>query len=128
MNTDLTIQEVSDRLGLPKSTIRYWEKELNGLISPMRTPGGQRRYSESDMGVITAVSNYKKMGLSLSQVKKQILHQSLQFQNVDQLQIEHLANRITGVIRQEIYNFFHQGRHQTDMGLPAKAIQHDFDR
>ena len=41
----LTIQEVSDRAGISKHTLRFWERELNGVIVPLRTKGGQRRYT-----------------------------------------------------------------------------------
>ena len=43
------IQEVSEKLQVPKSTIRYWEKEFSDFIKPERTNGGQRRYSEQDI-------------------------------------------------------------------------------
>jgi UDP-N-acetylglucosamine 4,6-dehydratase len=54
------IQEVSTKLEVPRSTIRYWETEFSELISPKRTSGGQRRYSEADVA-------------NLMQIKK-ILH------------------------------------------------------
>lgn len=40
------IQEVSERLHLPASTIRYWEGEFDGFITTKKTPGKQRRYTE----------------------------------------------------------------------------------
>jgi UDP-N-acetylglucosamine 4,6-dehydratase/5-epimerase len=43
------IQEVSKKLDVPESTIRYWETEFSGIVMPKRTPGGQRRYSQSDL-------------------------------------------------------------------------------
>ena len=43
------IQEVSKKLQVPKSTIRFWETEFSGLVKPKRTDGGQRRYSEEDI-------------------------------------------------------------------------------
>ncbi|MBI4632660.1 MAG: UDP-N-acetylglucosamine 4,6-dehydratase (inverting) [Deltaproteobacteria bacterium] len=43
------IQEVSKKLEVPESTIRYWETEFSELIMPKRTPGGQRRYSQRDL-------------------------------------------------------------------------------
>ena len=128
MDSDLTIQEVSDRLGLPKSTLRYWEKELNGFISPTRTPGGQRRYSESDMELITSIHHYKKMGLSLSQIKKQIQQTSIQLGNVDPLQIDQLAKRIANAVRREIYHFFDPNRHQFEKDFATKVRQNDVDR
>ena len=43
------IQEVSNKLQVPRSTIRYWETEFPVLVKPKRTDGGQRRYSEEDI-------------------------------------------------------------------------------
>lgn len=54
-NTEYRIQDVSQRLEVPKSTIRYWEKEFSFLVSPARTNGGQRRYSEGD------IENFKRV-------------------------------------------------------------------
>ena len=48
-NTKFRIQEVSEKLEVPRSTIRYWETEFPGLVKPSRTNGGQRRYSEKDI-------------------------------------------------------------------------------
>ena len=54
------IQEVSEKLQIPKSTIRFWETEFPELLRPERTKGGQRRYSAADVA-------------NLMQIKK-ILH------------------------------------------------------
>ena len=49
------IQKVSQKLGVAPSTIRYWEKEFTELISPLRTAGGQRRYSEKDINSLDKI-------------------------------------------------------------------------
>ncbi|NQT69551.1 MAG: UDP-N-acetylglucosamine 4,6-dehydratase (inverting) [Desulfobacteraceae bacterium] len=51
------IQKVSDKLEVPRSTIRYWEKEFPQLVNPKRTNGGQRRYSEQDIGNLHNIKN-----------------------------------------------------------------------
>ena len=51
------IQEVSDKIQVPRSTIRYWEKEFPKLVSPKRTNGGQRRYSEQDISNLQKIKN-----------------------------------------------------------------------
>jgi excisionase family DNA binding protein len=43
----LTIEEASTALGVHPDTLRRWEKK--GVISPIRTEGGHRRYSLSDV-------------------------------------------------------------------------------
>ena len=41
----LTIQDLSLKCAVPKSTIRFWEKQLEPHLTPSRSPGGQRRAS-----------------------------------------------------------------------------------
>ena len=36
-------------------TIRYWEDEFRGLLDPLRTEGGQRRYRPEDILVLHRV-------------------------------------------------------------------------
>lgn len=43
---DLTIREAADRVGVPPSTLRYWEGQ--GLLSPGRERG-ERRYANADL-------------------------------------------------------------------------------
>ncbi len=45
----LTIREASLETGIPVYTIRLWEKEFNGFLSPKRTDGGQRRFDASSV-------------------------------------------------------------------------------
>ncbi|MCK4728750.1 MAG: MerR family transcriptional regulator [Desulfobacterales bacterium] len=42
-NNLLTIQEVSKRLKVPKPTLRFWEKELVGIIVLLSSNGRQRK-------------------------------------------------------------------------------------
>ncbi|MGV8056581.1 MAG: polysaccharide biosynthesis protein [Smithellaceae bacterium] len=49
------IQEISKHLELPASTIRFWETEFSGFIDPIRTNGGQRRYSQNDINYLTKI-------------------------------------------------------------------------
>ena len=43
----VAIGEVAFRLGVGKTTLRLWERK--GLLVPVRTPGGHRRYRESEI-------------------------------------------------------------------------------
>ncbi|MDA8164121.1 MAG: UDP-N-acetylglucosamine 4,6-dehydratase (inverting) [Desulfobacteraceae bacterium] len=51
----LRIKQVSEELGVPVSTIRFWQKEFAEFVSPGRTDGGQRRYSESDLAAFAQI-------------------------------------------------------------------------
>jgi DNA-binding transcriptional MerR regulator len=114
MDKQMSIQEVSDRVGLPKSTLRYWEKAFNEFFSPTRTSGGQRRYSEEEIKIISSICKYKKMGFSLNQIKAHILNLSHQQKKFDPFEIDQLAKRISSKVKREIYIFFEQDRLESD--------------
>lgn len=48
MIPSLNIAALTQRTGVPSDTIRKWEQRY-GVLHPVRTPGGQRRYSELDV-------------------------------------------------------------------------------
>lgn len=48
MNSSLNIAALSRRTGVAPDTLRKWEQRY-GILSPSRTAGGQRRYSELDV-------------------------------------------------------------------------------
>jgi DNA-binding transcriptional MerR regulator len=106
----MTIQDVAEKLQLPKSTIRFWEKEFSSLIQPQRTSGGQRRYSVKDMAVLEAIRDLKKSGLSLIQVKDRLTNRAKVDKGLDPVLIDQLADSIAGAVRREIYNLFRQER------------------
>jgi UDP-N-acetylglucosamine 4,6-dehydratase len=66
------IQEVSKKLKVPRSTIRFWETEFSELVRPTRTNGGQRRYSEADVE-------------SFRQIKKILYHRNRSIQQARRL-------------------------------------------
>jgi DNA-binding transcriptional MerR regulator len=41
----MSIREMSKLTGVPAHTLRFWEKQMPDVLSPERTPGGQRRYT-----------------------------------------------------------------------------------
>jgi len=51
MGPSLNIAALTRRTGVPADTIRKWEQRY-GVLSPQRTAGGQRRYTEIDVARI----------------------------------------------------------------------------
>ena len=51
----LSIGQISKLFNVTPYTLRYWEKEFNGILTPKRTKGGQRRYSKQDRRVIQEI-------------------------------------------------------------------------
>jgi|GEM_PF-691057 len=102
-----TIQQVSTKLNIPKPTLRFWEEELDGIIVPNRTPGGQRRYSSEHISIIEDIAYLKKRGMSLAEIRKQLGNQYKQNDDfLDSNNIDLLAERIAEAVRAEIYSFF----------------------
>ena len=68
----ITIQQVSQKLDVPKPTLRFWEKEFEDILVPLRTNGGQRRYAPEHVSVIKEIKMLKKAGLSLAEIKRKL--------------------------------------------------------
>ncbi len=55
-----SIGEVSAYIGVPESTLRYWEKEFNQIIKPRRF-AGERRYTRKDIEQIEKIYELLKV-------------------------------------------------------------------
>jgi len=100
----LSIAEISKRLKIPKHTLRFWEKEFNGMIVPLRTQGGQRRYGTEHVAVIEMIKKLRERGLSLSQIKRELDHGAREGQGRSN-KIDLLATRVAEAVKAEVYNF-----------------------
>jgi DNA-binding transcriptional MerR regulator len=64
-----SIGEISEKLNLPKSTIRYYDKE--GLLPFVeRKESGIRVFAESDVSMLQVIECLKSTGLSIKDIKK----------------------------------------------------------
>jgi DNA-binding transcriptional MerR regulator len=99
------IAQISKKLNIPKHTLRFWERELNGTLVPFRTQGGQRRYKAEDIAAIEMIKKLRDKGLSLSQIKRELTHGNKEGQG-DTNKIDLLATRVAEVVKTEVYNFF----------------------
>lgn len=70
------ISEVSDLLGVPASTLRYWEQEFDG-IRPKRSTSNQRYYRPDDLRKLQMI-NYlvRTKGLRIEAAKQELLNNS----------------------------------------------------
>lgn len=102
---ELTISEVSRMTNTSCHTLRFWEKEFTGILEPLRTKGGQRRYTEATVALIEQIRRLREGGASLSRIKRSLgcLHDE---QNGIEDKIDHLAQRVGALVKDEIYNFF----------------------
>ncbi len=66
------IRDVADFIGVPVTTIRYWEKEFPD-ISPLRSGRGIRHYTPSDIEILRIVHYLIKVrGLRIEAAKEQM--------------------------------------------------------
>lgn len=66
------IGEVAEIIGLPESTLRFWEKKFT-VIHPRRTDGGTRCYTPRDIEIIRMIHYLvKDKGLKLEAAQEEI--------------------------------------------------------
>ena len=104
-NQLFTILQVSEKLRVPPHTLRFWEKELNGLLVPLRTQGGQRRYTPQNLAVLEEVKRCRESGLSLPEIITRI-QPCGEVESLPSQKINLLATRVAEVVKNEVYNFF----------------------
>lgn len=117
MEKHMTIQEVSEWTGLPKSTLRYWEKELSRHIRPERTPGGQRRYSIEHIQMFKEVQHLKKHGKKMIEIRQLFNRQNSltsDYSDPSKLSVEILAKRIAELVSNEVSQFLSAQRQDAD--------------
>ncbi len=62
------ISVAAELAGIHPQTLRIYERR--GLLSPYRTPGGTRRYSEEDLERLRAIQLLTQAGINLEGVKR----------------------------------------------------------
>lgn len=67
-NRGLTIGQIGERTGLATSAIRYYEEE--GLVHPIRTDAGQRRFDRSDIRRLSFVMIAQNLGFTIAQIRE----------------------------------------------------------
>ena len=130
----ITIQQVSQKLDVPKPTLRFWEREFVGILVPLRTNGRQRRYAPEHVSIIEEIKMLKKAGFSLAEIKRKLgkgIDDSLigTFDDWEKERdgglmskagspksrdgrtdgIDLLADRVAAVVKMEVLRFFQRG-------------------
>ena len=103
----LTIQQLSERLNIPKPTLRFWEKEMEGIIVPLRTSGGQRRYTNTHIVVLEKIRDLRDSGKSIPEIKDYFNNGHNSGKPVDEeTAIDILTERIAELVKLEVSKFF----------------------
>jgi DNA-binding transcriptional MerR regulator len=100
----LTISEVSERLKIPRHTLRFWEREFGDFLTPQRTKGGQRRFSPEDVDWIKQIAKMRERGMSLSKIKTELASGGRETPLVEG-SLELLASRVSDLVKAEVYDF-----------------------
>lgn len=66
----LSIGDLAARTGLSVSAIRFYEEK--GLVHPLRSGGGQRRFLRSDIRRLSFVLIAQQLGLSIGEIAAQL--------------------------------------------------------
>ena len=102
----LTIQEVSARAGISKHTLRFWERELDGVIMPLRTKGGQRRYTLEHVLVVEEIKRLKGKGYRLEDIRHDLNRRlNTEEEHYNHQRADVLANKIAEIVRTAIFSF-----------------------
>lgn len=94
----MTIKQLEQQLEIPRATIRFYEKE--NLINPKRNYNSYREYDDEDVVTLKKIIILRKIGLSVSDIKKLIdgecCLQSLLEKNI--LELENQIKELKGAI------------------------------
>lgn len=63
----MTIGELAAAVGVPTSTVRYWERQ--GLCEPTRWHAGQRRYEEAVVARLRLLRLCQEVGFSIAEIR-----------------------------------------------------------
>ena len=70
LDEHLTIGQAAERLGLATSALRFYEDK--GLISSLRTVGGQRRYARDVLRRVSFIRAAQQVGLPLAEIQESL--------------------------------------------------------
>jgi len=97
-----TIKQVSAQCGVSGSTLRFWEKKFPGLLAPVRSHGGQRRYSAQHLALIQRIKQLKDEGMSLDSIQDTIRMEAIG-QGIDSAaRVEVIVERVAGLVKTEV--------------------------
>ena len=64
----MTINESAKELNITKRAIKYYEEQ--GLLKVAKDSNGYRNYTKQDVETLRMISIYRKLGISISDIKK----------------------------------------------------------
>ena len=97
--------------------MRFGERRFSPVLNPIRSPGGQRRYSKEHLNIIARIKILKKQGLGLDEVRQALAQgQVAAVKPAMVVGLEHLADRLAVLVKQEVYRFFAEEPNSEHLG------------
>lgn len=110
------IKEVSEMLGVPQSTLRFWEKEFPQMLNPMRSSKNLRYYRPKDIENVKIIRFLiKDKGLKIEAAKAYLRSNSKNVSKTPEVisRLEEVRTELNGLLRAL------GGRWTKSQGLPA---------
>lgn len=99
----MRIQQIVERTGFRKDTMRYWERF--GLLRPARDGNGYRNYSEEDYRRVVLIGLGKEAGFTLQEIGallNPVMREGFTFRNLSgilEAQLERIDRTIGDLLR-----------------------------
>lgn len=70
-----TLKETSKIINVPTSTIKQWEKDLNGLLTIPRSKQGARIFSETEINLLQQIKHWEDNDLGKEKITEMLMQQ-----------------------------------------------------
>ncbi len=102
-----SISQVNALTGVPKSTIRFWEKEFEEFLTPLRTTGNQRRYDEKAVSIVQEINQLVSVeGYTLEGARRKMSDNTVQQGSNDNnsgVQLDELAATMSDYLLKRLF-------------------------
>ena len=107
-----SIGQVHAITGIPKPTLRFWEKEFSEYLTPQRTPGNQRRYSEDMVQKIARINQLvHEEGYTLDGARRKLSAEEASREaaesaipDIDENQLQQLAETMSDYLLKRLFS------------------------
>ncbi len=107
-----SIGQVHAITGIPKPTLRFWEKEFSNYLRPYRTPGNQRRYDDTAVRLIERIDRLvHKEGYTLEGARRKLAAEEAAKEaaeaampGMDEVRVSQLAETMSDYILKKLFS------------------------
>ena len=117
-----SISQVNALTGVPKSTIRFWEKEFKDFLEPIRTAGNQRRYDRKTVETIEKINQLVNVeGYTLEGARRKLrsLEQGESSRPEPGARLDNLAETMSNYLLQKLFEHVRIEEARRKEGLPT---------